>query len=60
MEEIEQALLAMLAAAPLHRSLYSEPRDAECCSHCVAKRQQSELSQYLLSGCVSDPGVEWN
>jgi len=57
MEELEQALLAMLAAAPTNHD--HEPR-GEYCARCVAKRQQIELSLYLLSGCVIDPGVEWN
>lgn len=57
MEEIEQALLAMLAAAP---TTHDHDTHGEYCARCVAKRQQIELSLYLLSGCVIDPGMEWN
>ncbi len=57
MESIEIALLAMLAAAPTQ---HGHDPHGEYCARCVAKWQQIELSLYLLSGCVSDPGEEWN
>jgi hypothetical protein len=56
-ETIEQALLAMLAAASTTHE--HEPL-GEYCARCVAKRQQIDLSLYLLSGSRSHPGLEWN
>lgn len=57
MDDIERVLLTMLAAAP---TTHDHDTHGAYCARCVAKRQQIELSLYLLSGSEIDPGLEVN
>jgi hypothetical protein len=58
LELLEHALLVMLARAPTQHTAHDLRGDY--CARCVTQRLQCVLWVDLLSGCVSDPGTEWN